>query len=904
MKSLRTLLLLGAVAALVTGLAYAQTVELKPTPLTFNLGATAAQQMGIYISGLPAPGWAGSVSFYLTYDKSKITLDNFALNTTALQNLLPGQTADGVVLAAGRFSGTGTIDGSQAAITFDVKLANGTPAGTYPIQFKTADANNNFVWDSTFTPIAGITWKNGAVEVSTGPPKPASITGWTFAQRQRDPVAVTVNFGAGNCTKVEFQYRVDGTWTNIPAAGATTIVIGTRKADLTWATPFAGVLQTVNLRARIFDRTESSAWNEAPNALVVDNQPPVLQSARGSNNVVNLTFQANEVLDTATSTNKANYLVEDMGAVAAQTPVTINRADRVSDTEVRLTLGSALQENHQYRVTATNIADSVGNVMASGTKSFVLQPKPVVEGAAFLRNGTNRTVDVTFSKDMKSAAPLTTAGNWTVTEKVAGVTSAAAVTVPVSEVAVQTDKKVVRLTLSQDLKQNSQYEVAAPVGSQDVDGKALEAADSKATFQTPFWHAFTKGLRMLGIPLDVTGRAIEVLGAKAIADYDPAASGYVVDRGAGTADVTAAVNLVVGKGYFARYDNNKTVYFDGQNLRGDVALAVPQGWSIVTNPYVTAVGANKDINIGQLELGGQAVRFAWHYNDNGQWELIYIKAGVLNATTNLLNPWKGYFIKAAQAGNLAIKAQAAAVESAAVPDLGDKATLIQLVARAGNAADATNICGVGAAAVRVENPPVGIAPLDLYFLGADATPMAVDVRSGALAQKWEAVVTTSLPNTQVTVAAPDLSSVPADYAVVLTDKDSGKKTHLRTSSGYTFTSGADGATRHLVLEIVPRAQCTLLSGVGVQQSGPGGVVVTFQLNGPAAVTAEVRNIAGRLVRRLVTDRAETAGTHSVSWNLTNSTGSAVPRGTYLVVLEARTEDGQQTKAVRPFSVNR
>ncbi len=902
MKPLRTLLLLGVVAACITGLAYAQTVELKPTPLNFNLGATAPQQMGLYISGLPAPGWAGSVSFYLTYDKTKITLENFALNSTALQNLLAGQQADGVVLAAGRFGGTGTIDAAQASITFDVKLANGTAAGTYPIQFKTSDANNNFVWDSTFTPIAGITWKNGAAEVSTGPPDPASITGWTFVERQKDPVAVRANFGAGNATKVEFQYRINGTWTNIAATGGTTVVIGTRKADLTWPTPFAGALQTVNLRARITDRTQDSGWNEAPNALVVDNQPPALQSARGSNNIVNLTFQANEVLDTVTSTDEANYLVEDMGVVATQTPVTINKAERVSDTEVKLTLGASLEESHQYRVTATNIADSLGNIMASGIKSFVLQAKPMVEGAAFIRNGTNRTVDVTFSKEMKSAAPLTTAGNWQVTEKIAGVSSAAAVTVPVAEVAVQTDKKVVRLTLSQDLKQNSQYEVTAPVGSQDVDGKALEAADSKATFQTPFWHAFAKGLRMLGIPLDVAGRAIAVLGAKAVADYDAAAGGYTVDRGATPADVTGVVNLVVGKGYFARYDNDKTVYFDGQILPGNVAVVVPQGWSIITDPFATALGAGVDININQVELGDVPIRFAWHYNGT-DWELLLNKANPFNAT-NIMNAWKGYFILAGQAGTITVAPQAAAAAEVAPLNLGDKASVIRLVARAGDVADSANVCGVGASAVQVANPPLGVSPVDLYFVGQDATPMAVDVRSGAVAQKWEAVVTTSLPNTQVTVAAPDLSSVPADYAVVLTDKDTGKKTHLRTSSGYTFTSGADGAARHLVLEIVPRAQCTLLSGVGVQQSGPGGVVVTFQLNGPAAVTAEVRNIAGRLVRRLVTDRAETAGTHSVSWNLTNSTGSAVPRGTYLVVLEARTEDGQQTKAVRPFSVNR
>jgi len=80
--------------------------------------------------------------------------------------------------------------------------------------------------------------------------------------------------------------------------------------------------------------------------------------------------------------------------------------------------------------------------------------------------------------------------------------------------------------------------------------------------------------------------------------------------------------------------------------------------------------------------------------------------------------------------------------------------------------------------------------------------------------------------------------------------------------------------------------------------------VAYSLNSAANVSVEVRNIAGRPVKGLVADSLETAGNHSVAWNLTSESGLRVPNGRYIVTLTARTEDGQQASAVRTFSVNR
>ncbi|MBC7289417.1 MAG: hypothetical protein H5T86_15520, partial [Armatimonadetes bacterium] len=323
----------------------------------------------------------------------------------------------------------------------------------------------------------------------------------------------------------------------------------------------------------------------------------------------------------------------------------------------------------------------------------------------------------------------------------------------------------------------------------------------------------------------------------------------------------------------------------------------PAGWSIITNPFYNT----------SIDINNTGLPLAWYWDGRAYKLVAHLPADALNvAAGTTLEAWRGYFVYRQQESSITIRRQAQStgvVESLALG--GKNAALIQLVARAEGAEDAVNVCGVGESEVKVPNPPRIPGSVDIYFVNGDGEPLAMDVRTGGIAgQRWELVVETDLPNTQVTVSAPDLSRIPADYAVVLTDPSTGRKTYLRTSGGYVFTSGSDGARRRLILEVVPRGQTTVIGGVTAQQVGRGRVVVTYQLTGSAAVTAQVLNIAGRPIRTLVADKAQTAGQHTIGWNLDNEAGSPVPAGTYLIVLQARTEDGQQVKVVRPLAVSR
>jgi len=84
--------------------------------------------------------------------------------------------------------------------------------------------------------------------------------------------------------------------------------------------------------------------------------------------------------------------------------------------------------------------------------------------------------------------------------------------------------------------------------------------------------------------------------------------------------------------------------------------------------------------------------------------------------------------------------------------------------------------------------------------------------------------------------------------------------------------------------------------------GGRAVEIVFSLASAGEVQAEVLNIAGRRIKTIVADRKSEKGTTSLIWNCQNERGLAVPAGTYLIRLTARTKDGQQAAALCPVTL--
>jgi hypothetical protein len=147
------------------------------------------------------------------------------------------------------------------------------------------------------------------------------------------------------------------------------------------------------------------------------------------------------------------------------------------------------------------------------------------------------------------------------------------------------------------------------------------------------------------------------------------------------------------------------------------------------------------------------------------------------------------------------------------------------------------------------------------------------------------------------------TTVPTGVTLLLQDLDTGDETYMRTSAGYSFRTGATGGTRRLRVVVSTEAATSLsLTGVTAQGVAGGAVAFTYALSQPAEVSAEIRNIAGNLIKRLGTQTTASGAVQLLMWNGRSDRGSKVPPGYYLVRLTARTDKGQTVQAIRPFDV--
>jgi len=83
-----------------------------------------------------------------------------------------------------------------------------------------------------------------------------------------------------------------------------------------------------------------------------------------------------------------------------------------------------------------------------------------------------------------------------------------------------------------------------------------------------------------------------------------------------------------------------------------------------------------------------------------------------------------------------------------------------------------------------------------------------------------------------------------------------------------------------------------------------GADIAFRLSTPADVTVDLLNLAGRRVARAVRESPMGAGLQRVLWSGRTDAGTAAPAGRYLVRVTARSEAGEQARAVAPLRLDR
>ncbi|MGI5817193.1 MAG: carboxypeptidase regulatory-like domain-containing protein [Armatimonadota bacterium] len=443
-----------------------------------------------------------------------------------------------------------------------------------------------------------------------------------------------------------------------------------------------------------------------------------------------------------------------------------------------------------------------------------------------------------------------------------------------------------------------------------------DSTGNNFTAYAEFSERFAAGVHMLAVPATPpTGRAraVDVFGTTAVARWDAqrTPAGYVTGQQSPDA---AQLQVRPGAGFFVNFAGvtDVTVPGDPVDATAGFSVGVASGWNQIGNMYQTALPL---ANI-TASSGTQVRPFAFIWdNAIGSYRMIS-RQPAFNSARTYIQAWEAAWFKASgAAGTMNIQspanvAAASLLEGAAArAEVPESGWLVQVIARVADRADVTTVAGVGSgdasAGYRVENPPMMPGSVDVYFTDDSGLRLAHDIRpqsSGSMI--WPFAVETDIANAEVEITLPDLSGVPNEMAVYLTDLDSGKRMYARTLPVYSFTTGADGALRHFELEVAPRGADNLTIRTASVQAGSGGLMVTYDVSCAANVSIEVLNIAGRSVRKLVQSRAVPAGGGEQMWDMRSGDGTIVPNGSYLIRIEAVAENGQRVQALRPAQIAR
>ena len=441
------------------------------------------------------------------------------------------------------------------------------------------------------------------------------------------------------------------------------------------------------------------------------------------------------------------------------------------------------------------------------------------------------------------------------------------------------------------------------------------------------------GLEMLSIPYRfVNSDASNVLGSLsdsvypggpvAIWRYHPARQEYQ------TYPEPFAASLEPGEGFWLLNQNRETIILppDAEPVDSTVPYNVEllAGWNQIGNPFVVPV------RFDQVEVIGP---------DGSQWSVqeasarglilpvLYSYDPVANeyvwdttlASTNLI-PFEGYWLLAYRdvtlvfpppSGAFTAQAPAAVAEQpldgwqvGIQVEASGQTRAARLFGAASAATDEVDTCDIPAPPALLTSGP----RVDAWFsIGSgNDRRFLVDTRSADPgAQTWTMTVLSEEPGAPVTLRWPGLSqALPADLVATLEDVAAGRRVYMRTSESYTFTSQT-GGTRELRIAVRQRAEATLGLTATARASAGGGLEIIYTLANDAVVDVEVRNIAGRVVRSIAQNRAAVEGQNTLMWNGLSEAGTAVPAGTYIVQVTARSpETGEQMSVIRTATVAR
>jgi len=380
-----------------------------------------------------------------------------------------------------------------------------------------------------------------------------------------------------------------------------------------------------------------------------------------------------------------------------------------------------------------------------------------------------------------------------------------------------------------------------------------------------------------------------------------------------------------GYAYWLQTAQELTVQFDGVEANRDRPFRqhYPPGWAQIGNPYrdlnmlvqnlrVQGVDGSADLSLADAQSQGLVSSGIFAYNRaTGGYELV--------SSGSVLQPFVGYWLNIlADRGATIIYPNALGAGRARADSRGRAGDpnrwQLSLSAQSERYADSSTRLGVAPGAAQgyshldIAKPPaygpyVHLAANESGW-GGQAGRFAVDLReAGGSDQSWDLLLESNLGAREVTLSWPDLAEVPAQVALVLEDRATGRTRFMR-STGSLVVNLPERGQRELRVTATRRGASSLaITSLQARPTRAGGSV-SFGLSAPAEVTVSLCSQSGRLLRHLAVSRAAGRGSNEVAFDARDAQGRPLPRGIYRLDLIAVGADGRQVRTSRLVQVER
>ena len=440
---------------------------------------------------------------------------------------------------------------------------------------------------------------------------------------------------------------------------------------------------------------------------------------------------------------------------------------------------------------------------------------------------------------------------------------------------------------------------------------------------------FSAGLHLIAVPLRPDASDVQPLFGfqnNQWATYNPVAGQYVQYPDANAAPA-------IGRGYWVALPNAVQ-----PNLTGDLpdpelpySIELQPGWNLIASPWTEPLAWHR--NAVQVRVQGIArplseagefvEPYLWGWEPNpsnpqqGRYTLVY-DAQVLPGIQNTLQPWRGYWIYAKRACTLELPTPdeaalfAGLTRSHALERNGGWS--FRIGAQLGDSYDEV-LLGVSGndQGLQVAMPPApptrsALAGVQLRLV-RDGTPMEAEiVPRSRRAPTWTLEVHAPPSQEERTrtmlITVPDIARLPRGVNPVLRDTQTGERRFLRNSAGWQLTVPREGLTRTYEISLVRTSQLLRITGLQVQPNRSASQhTIQFTLSDEARVSISV--VAhGQVVRTLEQGRSRGRGVQQAVWDGRDAQGRALPPGSYQILVQAETEDGQVVRAAAPIILTR